>query len=183
MNSKPPEAFCINPHQFKAFVLSCEPNAFDKNKNRHELEYIFDMGNDERYFSSVFNNLVRIGLSLEDLYVQNIVTDYQATETAKNKNWLRTAQNYIPKRKEEFDTVDPSFKKPVFLTSEYLYRLLLNDDLKRLRAYELYKLECTIPIPEQNNKLDRPLFPLYRHPMYNLKNWDNYIKKVKDYFF
>lgn len=130
MNSKSLEAFCINPHQFKTFVLSCDPTAFDK-----------------------------------------------------NKNWLRTAQKYIPKRKEEFDTINPSFKKPVFLTSEYLYRLLLNDDLNRLRTNELYKLECTMPIPEQNNKLDRPLFPLYRHPRYNLKNWDNYLKKGQDYFF
>jgi hypothetical protein len=92
--------------KIRSFVLGCDPTAFDKNKERLEFEYVFDLGKDKRYFKGVIDNLELIGLKVEDIYVQNLVTDYQEKETSKNKAWKQTALGYIASRKAEFDQLD-----------------------------------------------------------------------------
>ncbi|BAX82350.1 hypothetical protein [Labilibaculum antarcticum] len=179
---KEPKPFCSNTDNIKAFVLGCDPTAFDKTGNRLEFEYVFDLGNDERYFKGVIDNLEQISLSIEKVYVQNLVTDYQKEETSKNKNWHQTAQEYIAIRKQEFDNLDPSGTTPVFLTSEVLYKVLINPDEKKYKASQLYNSPELLPIPAISNLLGRPLIPLYRHWNYNLKKWPQYSKLFKLYF-
>lgn len=182
MKPLPPKPFCINPQNVKAFVLGCDPTAFDSNGNRLEFEYVFDLGKDQRYFASVLKNLALLGLSLNDIYVQNLISEYQEKETTKNKHWKKAAQSYIQIRKKEFDAINPEKNLPVFLTAHILYELLVNDNLKGYTAEQLYNLEKIIPIQSGNNKLGRPLIPLFRHNKYQLKNWESYTTHLKQLF-
>lgn len=175
-----PKPFCVNPQNIKAFVLGCDPTAFDKNGARLEFEYVFDLGNDERYFKGVIDNLNQIGLSLNEVYVQNLITDYLKEETSKNKEWFQLAKSYIENRKQEFNKQDPSGKLPILLTSEVLYKALLKETEQLVKASELYKSPERLPIAANQNLLERPLIPLYRHWNYNLDKWPNYSKHIKN---
>lgn len=181
----PPAAWKVaNP---RAFVLGCDPTAYytDADGKRYPLvfKHVFDLGGpDLRYFSAINNNLLELGLDYEtDIYVQNMVVDYQPDETTKNKNWNNEALKSIEQRKKEFDDVDPTGRVPVFLTAERLYKVLMNAGEPLLPAKELYKQE-SVMIPADKNKLDRPLIALYRHPRYNYKNQEPYFKRVSKAF-
>lgn len=182
MNLLSPKLFCVDPDKIKAFVLGCDPTAFDKNDNLLQFDYVFDLGKDERYFSSILKNLNLIGISLKDIYVQNLVADYQKIETAKNKHWEATAERYLLSRKTEFDQVDPTREIPVFLTAERLCHFLLNDGERKCKASEIYALKTEIPIPPEANKLGRPLIPLYRHYKYDLQKWPDYSSLLRNRF-
>lgn len=177
---KPPKPHSPPTASIKAFVLGCDPTAFGADGNHREFEFVFDLKGDKRYFASILKNLEAVGLCLDCIYVQNLVPDYQAKETAKNKNWPAIAAHEIPFRKQELDAIDPSGKLPVFLTSQHLYKVLLNNDLKPKTPAALYA-EVS-PIPASENKLGRPLVALYRHYKYNENNKPNYFKQVKHIF-
>lgn len=172
----------FNPNKtIKAFVLGCDPTAFDKEKNLLQFEFVFDLKNDKndkRYFSGISANLERIGLELECVFVQNLVTDYLDKCTAENKAWKEKALQYIEQRRQEFDKIDPTGKIPVLLTSGLLYDVLLNEDQTKYSPKEIYQLKTSIPIPSENNKLGRPLIPLYRHYHYSLANKEHLQYKV-----
>lgn len=174
---KPPKPH-IPPKEFiKAFVLGCDPTAFGADGNHREFEFVFDLKGDKRYFASILKNLEAVGLCLDCIYVQNLVPDYQAKETAKNKNWPAIAAHEIPLRKQELDAIDPSGKLPVFLTSQHLYKVLLNDDLKPKTPAALYA-EAS-PIPASENKFGRPLVALYRHYKYAVIKYPEYQEMIK----
>lgn len=176
-----PDPFCYNSNDIKAFVLGCDPTAKDKGKENHKIfDNVFDIGKDRRYFSSILKNLKSLGLSLENIFVQNLVTDYLDDETSKNGVWAKIAEQYIPSRKQEFDEIDPTGLIPVMLTSEYLYKVLINSDQVKYSAKELYENENLVPIRAENNKLGRPLIPLYRHMEYSLNNKIEYQVRVKE---
>ncbi len=177
-----PKSFCTDTNKIKAFVLGCDPTAFDKDENRLEFEYVFDLGNDERYFSGVVENLKQVGLSIGEIYVQNLVTDYQNQETGKNHQWEQIASGYIAERKKEFDKIDPKGEIPVFLTSEVLYKVLLNPDEEQYKASQLYNSQKLLPISAKFNLLSRPLIPLYRHWNYKLKKWPQFSNAIKSLF-
>lgn len=180
MNS--PKAYCSNLKAIKAFVLGCDPTAFDNKGNQLEFQYVFDLGNDKRYFSSVLKNLELIGLTLDDIYVQNLVVEYQKEETSKNKDWNRIAKQSIPARKKEFDSIDRIGSIPVFLTSEILYKVLLVPGVKKYKAEEFYNMEAPLPIPTIHNLLNRPLLPLYRHYRYKLSEHKVYLKYLQFFY-
>ncbi|WP_346856867.1 hypothetical protein [uncultured Draconibacterium sp.] len=179
----PPKPFCFNPKKIKAFVLGCDPTNFSDNGKPAQLDFAFGITQDNRYFKGILTNLNQIGLHLEDIYVQNLVTEYQEQETAKNKNWKATAKNFIQNREREFDLVDESCKKPVFITSKILYDVLLKPTEKIADAKDLYDLRIPVPIPAEANWLGRPLIPLFRHYKYQLKNYPQYIKHIKAVLF
>jgi len=180
---KPPKPFCSNSNNnIKAFVLGCDPTAFDKQGNRLKFEYVFDLGNDERYFSGVLKNLELIGLTLDDIYVQNLVVEYQEEETSKNKNWKKVAEKSILERKKEFDSIDKSGDIPVFLTSELLYQVLINPGAPKYKAKEFYDMEAPLPIPSSRNLFCRPLFLLYRHYRYKLSEHNGYLKYLQSFY-
>ena len=187
VKSMPPPPAAWKVEHPKAFVLGCDPTAFytDADGKRFPLvfKHVFDLGGpDLRYFSAINNNLLELGLDYEtDIYVQNLVVDYQPDETTKNKNWNNEALKSIAQRKKEFDNVDPSGRVPVFLTSERLYKVLMNAGEPLLTAKELYEQEIVM-IPAVKNKLGRPLIALYRHPRYNYKNQEPYFKRVREAF-
>ena len=53
------------------------------------------------------------------------------------------------------------------------------ENKKRYSAELIYNLEINIPIPARDNKLSRPLIPLFRHSKYNLSNWKEYAQNIK----
>jgi len=177
-----PKHYCNKALKTKAFVLGCDPTAFDKDGKRIEFEYVFGIGKDKRYFAGINSNLVELGLSRESVYVQNLVTDYHEKETAKNDKWPSIARQYISERKAEFDNIDPSNKIPVFLTSDLLYKVLLNEGETLLSPADLYNSENAYFIHAENNKLSRPLIPLYRHSAYSLKKQAKFVDRVIKYF-
>ncbi|RIJ45490.1 hypothetical protein D1614_22735 [Maribellus luteus] len=177
-----PKPYCINRESIKALVLGCDPTAFDKHGNLRKFEYVFDLGNDKRYFNGILKNLQLVGVQINEIYVQNLVTEYQSKETSKNQEWNLLASKSIPARKNEFDRIDGTSDIPVFLTSEVIYKVLLKRDCLKIKARDFYEGNAPIPVSATDNYLGRPLFPLYRHPYYKLELHENYAKKVKSYF-
>ena len=144
-----------------------------------KFDTVFNLdGKDQRYFAGILANLNEIGIRKDEIYVQNMVTDYQQLESSKNKSWIKIAQYYISQRVSEFDQIDPSRKIPVLLTSELLYKALLNKGEKRIQAKEFYNLKTEIPIPTSANQLHRPLIPFYRHYAYSLSVKNEYALKI-----
>jgi len=185
VKSMPPLPAAWKVEHPKAFVLGCDPTAFytDADGKRYPLvfKHVFDLGGpDLRYFSAIRKNLVELDLDYEtDIYVQNLVVEYQPAETTRNKNWNNEALKSIDQRRKEFDDVDPNHRVPVFLTSERLYKVLMNAGEPLLPAQELYKQE-SVMIPADKNKLGRPLIALYRHPKYNYSRQIDYFNRVKN---
>jgi hypothetical protein len=178
-----PEPFIGNSEKLKAIVLGCDPTAFNKNKIRIKFDTVFGLGgNDLRYFAGIQSNLLSIGINLEEIYVQNLITEYQKYESSKNKEWHITSQKFISARVTEFDTIDPMRILPVLLTSELLYKALLNNGEKRIAAKDFYNGKVSIPITPDQNKLYRPLIPFYRHRKYNLRNQGEYVRKLQSIF-
>lgn len=178
-----PKPFCFNPKKIKAFVLGCDPTNFSDNGKPAELDFVFGITQDNRYFKDILVNLNQLGLHLEDIYVQNLVAEYLEQETSKNRNWKSIAKKYIQDREKEFDLIDKTCKKPVFLTSKLLYEVLLKPNGRMAEAKDLYDLKIPIPITMEENWLGRPLIPLFRHNNYQLKKYPKYIQHIKAVLF
>jgi len=162
-----------NSNKIKAFVLGCDPTAF-KDKIQIPLKTVFGIGQDGRYFAGIKSNLAFLNIGIEDIYVQNLIPDYRQQESSKDPDWINSAQQYIPDRFKEFDNIDPSRTIPVFLTSELLYKALLNEGQNPKKPTVIYSDENDIIIPADQNKLFRPLVILYRHPAFSLKKQFKY---------
>jgi len=173
MNPKP---FYINKNKIKAFVLGADPT----NPAKIEIEYVFGINSgDRRYFASIERNLNAIGLTIDDLYVQNLVQEYLNEPTAENKNWEKDAERWFPLTKKEFDEIDPSGKLPVLVTAERIMKFLYPETPK---AKDIYSGLVKIPVAGNLNKLERPLIPLYRHFNYELSRCPEYQKLLRAYF-
>jgi len=177
-----PIAHINEKNKLKAFVLGCDPTAFDINGKRLVLNKVFGIGQDGRYFAGIKGNLTQLNIRMNEIYVQNLITEYRDFESSKDINWIKSAQKFIPDRVIEFDKIDPSRKIPVFLTSELLYKALLNEGQILKKPANLYSQENDISIPAEINKLCRPLIPFYRHPAYSLKNQPDYKDRLIQQF-
>jgi hypothetical protein len=179
-----PSYFCSKPSNIKAFVLGCDPTAFNKNKELKVFNKAFGLEKESKnpYFARILSNLKLIGITLNDIYVQNLIPEYQELESSKNKKWMKTASLNILPRKEEFDVIDPNHSIPVFLTSELLYIALIKEGRQKYKAIDFYKNPELVPIPADASKLARPLIPFYRHYSYNLNRYPEYIQRLKALF-
>lgn len=177
-----PNPFYTGKSTMKAFVLGCDPTAFNKSKKRLKFNTVFDISGDKRYFAGIFRNLKELKLTMDDIYVQNLIPEYRDVESSKDKNWVRAAQRFINARKTEFDKIDPSCKVPVFLTSELIYKALLNDNETPRPASDMYNDPEQFIIPASINKLGRPLLPFYRHFAYSMKNKPEIAAKIREVF-
>lgn len=195
LNNKlnPPSPYFNKEINLKAFVLGCDPTAFTKNDHKNFktgkinaddrlpiiFDTVFDLNNGLKYFSGINVNLEELGLKYkEDIYVQNLVPEYQKEETSKNKQWKTIAISKIPDRQKEFDEIDRSGKLPVFLTSALLYKVLLKNKKNHKTPGELYNPDGEIIIPASENRLARPLIPLFRHYNYSLSEHTEYKEKL-----
>jgi hypothetical protein len=164
----------------RAILLGCDPS----NRHCQNLPYVFGINPSHKIFNglveSLRKNLRAVNLDLENVYSQNLCRNYFRDETSKNKKWKTVAEMWIPVLKEE---LDEKFSKdiPVLLTSEVLYKVLLNGNIVRRKAKTFYfvnKKEIIIPIPSEDNKLYHPLIPFYRHYAYQLQKRTEYKEKI-----
>ena len=181
-NTKP---FCLNPKQFKVFVLGADPsNKTINGKEAKQLEYAFGILSDEpRYFEGILKNLNRIGLHLEDLYVQNLISEYLEEETSNMKDWETYADKWLPILKAEFKHVDKLKRKPVLVTAERIMKYLVKKNFTLPKAAEIYSEQAgeLFVVDKADSKLERDLIAFYRHPEYQLKNQDKYRKLLSAY--
>ena len=90
-----PKPFCFNKSQVRGFVLGCDPTNFSKNKQITYLHHAFGIGEHPNYFRLILSNLNNLGLHLEDIYIQNLVQEYQNMETGLNKEFTAKASSLI----------------------------------------------------------------------------------------
>lgn len=173
-----PKPYFTKLETIKAFVLGCDPTAKDKEGNDLQFEYVFGIKEDKRFFAGIKGNLRDIGLSIDDIYVQNLITNYLDADTSEGKGWMQEAARHVESRRQEFDAIDPARKFPVFLTSEVLHRLLVLDGQRSSAAADLYANPQFIPLKPESNKLGRALIPLYRHSRYQLKKQKEYTARL-----
>jgi len=176
---KTPTPFCYNPKKVRAIVLGADPSNFSNQGKRKILTKAFGIGDcDARYFQGILKNLKEVGLGLEDIYVDNLIQEYLDSETSKNKEWNSVAKENIPLCLDRLDKIDNRRKIPVLITAEAIYKVI--SKTKPFSAPQFYNLEIDIPISTKDNKLNRPVIPLYRHQNYSLsKNkWKPYLERV-----
>lgn len=171
--------------KIKAIVLGCDPSNFSKKGGiTKELETVFGIsgiGKDGRYFSGILRNLKLLGLSLDDIYVQNLCRNYFSRETAKNSDWNAAAKHWAISLKKELDELKLPKSIPVFLTAKHLYEALLKENTKKYKPQDIYENPLLIPINHNDNILERPLIPLYRGGTgnaYGLDKWENYKNRI-----
>lgn len=178
-----PHPYCYNTQNIKAFVIGADPSNFSNKRHPVILNTVFGIGcGDPRYFRDILNNLKRIGLNLENIYVQNIVRNYMTFETSeKPLLWHKFASLWIEILKQELNCVDPKTEIPALITAEAIYDFLLVDKKEKCSPSDFYNCKAIIPIEKAKNKLERPIIPLYRHFRYKLTSdkWDEYISRLR----
>jgi hypothetical protein len=176
-----PKAYFKNLDNIKAIVLGCDPS----NQHDRNLKYAFGIETKtpllKQFFAGIENNLMEVGLSREDIYVQNLCQNYFTQETSKNGLWQAAAKVWIPYLKDELDTLPITKDVPVFLTAGDLYKVLIKEGARKHEPKDLYSNPNLLPISADDNYLERPLFPLFRggQGYYDLKKWPEYIERLK----
>lgn len=190
VTEKLPKTYCPGGIEaVKAIYLGCDPTNTAKN---FQFEHAFSHGCADKGFGRFrethLKQLNAIGLSWDKVYTQNLCRNYFREETSKNKIWKQAAEFWIPILKEELDRLF-NVNIPVLLTSQLLLDMLLKVDKRPTRydAIEFYEGRTAIPVPADENKLGRPLIPVYRGRngrtkiSYELKNFEAYGDEIKRY--
>lgn len=185
-----PEPYCRNLANVKAIVLGADPSYYERPPMAWSLlKYVFgledyDEGRKSPYFEPIHENLKAIGLSLDNIFVQNVCRNYFIKTTYDHKKvWKEATKVWIPYLKAELDHKFPDLNTPVLLTTEIIYEVLLNEGMDKHKAISFYDNPKLVPITAHSNALDRPLIPLYRHFQYTLvgENWKDYSKMVREF--
>ncbi len=174
-----PLPFCFNRSKVKAFVLGADPTNFSKDRKRVDLHYVFGIGQNPNYFRVILQNLKEIGLHLEDVYIQNLLPEYQEKETGINEAFMLKASENAKTIAREFNKIDPTKRIPVFLTAEDVYRAIYRGNVSAPSCKSFYNLETLVPINANDNMLGRPAIPLFRNGYYELSEWPQYKLQLK----
>lgn len=178
-----PKPYCEDQNNVKAILLGCDPS----NNHNKRLPYVFAIGSGDpvftQFISSWKKSLKAIGLDFGCVYIQNLCQNYFDAETSENKIWKLIAELWIPVLKKELEIFDTS--TPVLLTSEVLYEVLLKNPKEKRKAVDFYERKMPIPISASENKLERPLIPLYRHYKYNIEKseWAEYRDSIIEFLY
>ena len=172
-----PEPYCEDIRNVKAIVLGCDPS----NKEGNTFEKVFDLGNSNRFFWNIENNLNLIGLSRSDIYMDNLCRNYFTVETSENKVWYEIAIGlWVPYQKTELDKLFPP-EIPVLATSHYILKAICYKKYYTGKNEEYYN-NCLLIKPCQNT-LRRTVIPFFRHYYYKLENWPDYANSFKGMIF
>jgi hypothetical protein len=178
-----PEPYCPpDKSRIKAFVLGTDPSNFTEDNTTIKMTTVFDIGGDKRYFSGIDANLELIGLKLENVFVQNMVRNYMNMETRSNPQWDYFAVKWFQYINDELNSIDPDKNIPVLVTAERLLKFLLYDPFNIGIPAEYYNGTKDIPLSPEDNKFERNLIPLYRHPGYSLDKQELYKNRLKELF-
>ena len=161
--------------EIKAIVLGADPTHIVDGKPV-QIKVVFDLSNYDKspYWMGINKNLQYIGLTLENVYVQNVCRNYFTCETSQNEKWVEVARNYmIPFLRQELDELFEK-KIPILMTTQFILWAALEDQTRRMKPGTIYR-KC-ISIPADDNLFKRNLYALYRHPYYSLKRpgWEKY---------
>jgi hypothetical protein len=158
-----PKPYPETPMNVKTIMLGCDPS----NRHYKDLKYVFAIGRGGKFsgfLSSFQKNLNAIDLTFETVYSQNLCRNYFRVESGCNPYWDDFAKRWIDSLKRELSIFPENM--PILLTSEMLLRVLANRPIRS--ASDFYSQRIEIPIVKEENKLNRPLIPFYRHPRYIL---------------
>ena len=166
-----PAPFYHNIKKVKAIVLGADPSNSTNEGQTVKLKYVFGIeSGDKRYFQQILKNLNQIGLTINDIYVQNLIQDYHKEDTSKNKAWEATAEIWLPILKKELDEFDPNRRIPVLITAERIMKFLFRKAVPE--AGDVYSGAKPGIVDKENSKLERKLIPFYRHYQYSLEKVD-----------
>lgn len=171
-----PSAYFEQLDNVKAIVLGCDPS----NRHSHNLRYVFGIDSGipklDSFFSGIESNLKQIGLDRQCVYIQNLCQNYFKSETTGNTIWHEAAKIWRQYLKEELQSLNILGEIPVLLTAQDIYFGLLNEGVKKHKAKNLYSDLSLVPIPPEDNFLERPLIPLFRGGWgyYELEKWKDY---------
>ncbi|SNR57955.1 hypothetical protein SAMN06265371_10620 [Lutibacter agarilyticus] len=163
----------------KAIVLGADPSHIVDGLPK-PLKEVFQLDNPRSpYWRSIQRNIDHIdGVTLDNLYVQNLCRNYFTQETSENEHWSEIARNYwAPFLKQELDGKF-DVRVPVLMTTEFILHSLLKDPTIKLKATDIYTNH--ILIKKEDNLLGRDLITFYRHHRYSLTNWDTYKEFIEN---
>lgn len=167
-----PLPYCADARKARAIVLGTDPS----NPKGVFVERVFGLENpDSPYFRTIFENLKQIGLSTQDVYVQNLCKNYFRIVASANPYWAQIAVLWRGRLKEELDGLFDR-RIPVLITSKDLVPVLAVD-LPPIRPSDLYRKHVAIAPTE--NYLGRTIIPFFRHWFYSLEKWGEYREWVK----
>jgi len=163
----------------KAIVIGADPST----KDGLRFDTVFDLGgNDHRYFAGIEKNLNEIGLTMDNIYVQNFCQNYFTKVTyEQKKNWNRAGGIWYHFLKQELDEKF-DIEIPLLATSEIIFKRIIHDAPVDNQYY--YDHPEEVPVESNPIVSGRMIFPLYRNAKYNLNKpeWDAYKNKLKEYF-
>ena len=111
--------------EIKAIILGADPTRIFKDQPQPQpFNMVFELDNDKSpYFRSIRKNIDMVdGLSLDNIYVQNLCRNYFAEETSKNKAWIEIAKKYWSGfLAKELDSMFAT-SVPVLITTEFIYK-------------------------------------------------------------
>jgi len=164
--------------EIKAILLGMDPSTKDKIR----FNTVFNLsGKDKRYFSSIQRNLDSIGLSTNNLYVQNFCQNYfNKTTYEQQNNWWRASAIWYYFLKKELDSKF-SIDIPLLATSEMIFHRLMYSYKSNSYYYQHPEI---LPVESSAITSGRMVFPFYRHWKYNLNRpeWEQYKKRLIEYF-
>lgn len=170
----------IGKGDIKAIVIGADPST----NNSLRFDTVFDLnGEDNRYFSGIKRNLQAIGLSLDNIFVQNFCQNYfTKTSYDQKANWRRASGVWYQFIRDELDErYDRSI--PLLITSELIMKRYIDQDIIEKNTY-YYDNPEIVPIESNEIISGRKVFPFYRHWKYNLtrSEWKEYRKRLHEYF-
>ncbi len=161
----------------KAIIIGADPTYISGDSN---FKYVFGLEDKEKspFFRSILNNLKEINLSLDDIYVQNLVRNHCVKETSKNIRWLEIASLWVELLKKELDKEFPQ-DIPVLVTAWIILKALIEKSVIKELSPKMIYTNARFIQPKEN-LLERTLIPFFRHPRYQLKseNWLEYKKNI-----
>ena len=175
-NFSMPEPYYEVQGDIKAIVLGADPtHIVDTEPIEIKVVFGLDKGMKSKYWRSTINtNLLQIGLTLDNIYDQNVCRNFFTVETSKNKNWVKIARDYwIPLLREELDEkFDQTI--PVLMTTEFILWAVMEGEVRRVNAKDIYTK--SIFIHAEENLLKRKLLAFYRNKDYSLRQekWNEY---------
>lgn len=164
--------------EVKAIILGADPTRM-VNRQPQVFNTVFELDNEKSpYFRSIKRNIDLIeGISMEEVFVQNLCRNYFTRETSQNKDWVAIARRYWASfLVDELNDMFPA-SIPVLITTEFILKACLKvgkaDNAKRIYT------DC-ISISGSDNLLGREMIACYRHHRYTLANWMQYRQFVSN---
>lgn len=169
-----PEAY-QGKGKIKAIIIGADPTY---EKDNGKLKVVFGLENpNSPFFRSIHENIKTLGLTLDNIYVQNLIKSYFTKESSKNKIWKECATLSMENLKRELDAKFPR-TVPMLITAEIILKVLVyNEHIKGIKPKQIYSQNLTFP-PEQNF-FGRNVIALYRHHEYKLDKWPDYAFHIK----